>query len=464
MVRIINGEQEFNEAINSKQLVVVDYTATWCGPCRGIAPKYEELSYQYTDVVFLKVDADQNQDIIASQGIRAFPTFHFFINGLKIDEMRGANSTELENKINQHKGSASGGSFTGVGHKLGWDGVGMPPVPSAVEVKEARLRALETRNIPTVSSRAPPVAAKETEIVDEEKLMLKKAMEMSQGNSDISAATATAAEMKEDMDDEFVPAPVDESILKELTSMGFHEVRSRKSIVHGKTLEGALEWLDAHQDDANIDLEPYMVRRADAISQGTNAVPLTEEQKAAKVEELKQRILKRKEERALQEKKDAIRIEKERRERGQTLTQVQEERDRAIRRRELEKQKKEKEMAVKERARLKALIQADKEERRKHGGVLPSVLGSEGYNPSAIAEGSITGARDSGVAVSTASATSATTSTLVSVTSQTPVLDASTPIEYKTTPNEVPITAEMLGKVDNLIQTVARYKVGKCEV
>ena len=388
--------------------------------------------------------------------------------------MKGANPTELENKINQHKGSGVGGgagAFSGVGNKLGgfgegtagfgWDGVGSPPTASSTEAKEARLRAVEARNVSTITKDADKDA--------EEELMLKKAMEMSQGGAGATTTTTptpttttptttvpTPIEIKEDQDDEFVPVPVDESLLSELTGMGFHDVRSRKAIIHGKSMEGALEWLGVHQDDPNIDLEPYMVRRADALSQGTSAVPLTEEQKAAKMEELKQRILKRKAERAVEEKQDAIKSEKERRERGQTMNQVQEDRDRAVRRREMEKQKKEKDTAIKERARLKALIAADKEERKRHGGVLPSVLGSEGYNPSAMTEkgvGGVPTVPTGGVAVAVAPP-------VTPVPVPVPILDTSVPIQYTTTANNTNITAEMLNKVDNLIQTVARYKIG----
>lgn len=138
-----------------------------------------------------------------------------------------------------------------------------------------------------------------------------------------------------------VPVPVDETLLSQLIDMGFTDVRGRKAIVHGKTLEGALEWLTAHQDDPDID-QPYMVRKSDTIQKP----PLTAEEKAKRVEDMKNKIKKRREDREKQEKADEIRREKERRERGQKMDETLEERQRMMRKREAERIKKEKEVSV----------------------------------------------------------------------------------------------------------------------
>lgn len=55
MVKEVLSSSEFRQVINVPNLVVVDYYATWCGPCRNIAPFYEQLSRKYPEVVFLKV-------------------------------------------------------------------------------------------------------------------------------------------------------------------------------------------------------------------------------------------------------------------------------------------------------------------------------------------------------------------------------------------------------------------------
>jgi hypothetical protein len=98
--------------------------------------------------------------------------------------------------------------------------------------------------------------------------------------------------------------------------------------------------------------------------------------------ETKEKIQKRRAVAAAADKAAAIKSEKERRERGQKMEEVQVERDRMQRRREMDKLKREKQDATKERERLRAQIAADKEARRANKGMLPSVLGVDGYNPS----------------------------------------------------------------------------------
>ena len=63
------------------KLVVVDFHATWCGPCKMIAPKIALMADQYRDVVFLKVDVDEAEDVAAEYHVSAMPTFKFIKNG-----------------------------------------------------------------------------------------------------------------------------------------------------------------------------------------------------------------------------------------------------------------------------------------------------------------------------------------------------------------------------------------------
>jgi len=83
-------------------LVVVDCFATWCGPCKAIAPKMEQYSNTYPSVAFYKVDVDGVPDVAQELGITAMPTFIFFKNGAKVDEVRGAIPPAIEAAIMKH--------------------------------------------------------------------------------------------------------------------------------------------------------------------------------------------------------------------------------------------------------------------------------------------------------------------------------------------------------------------------
>merc|ERR1711924_291283 len=75
------------------KLVVVDFTATWCGPCQMIAPLFGELSEKNPDVVFVKVDVDENQETAAACGINCMPTFQFYKNGARPSRCRAPTRT-----------------------------------------------------------------------------------------------------------------------------------------------------------------------------------------------------------------------------------------------------------------------------------------------------------------------------------------------------------------------------------
>jgi thioredoxin 1 len=87
------------------QLVVVDYSTSWCGPCKIIAPKFDEFSEQYKKVAFLKVMGDSSpaaDKLMRSQGVRALPSFHFWKGGEQVDTISGAKTQALIDAIEQH--------------------------------------------------------------------------------------------------------------------------------------------------------------------------------------------------------------------------------------------------------------------------------------------------------------------------------------------------------------------------
>ena len=86
---------------NSDKLVIVDWTAGWCGPCKQIAPVYESLSKEHTNVVFIKADIDTLQDASVEAGVQSVPTFHFIKNNELVGEFSGADQNKLKSYIKQ---------------------------------------------------------------------------------------------------------------------------------------------------------------------------------------------------------------------------------------------------------------------------------------------------------------------------------------------------------------------------
>ncbi|KAL9118163.1 MAG: hypothetical protein Q9187_005297 [Circinaria calcarea] len=90
---------EFQAAKSEGKLMVIDCYATWCGPCKAIAPKVVAFSDKYPDVRFFKVDVDEVPDVAQELGIRAMPTFVLFKNGEEVAKVVGANPQQLEEAI-----------------------------------------------------------------------------------------------------------------------------------------------------------------------------------------------------------------------------------------------------------------------------------------------------------------------------------------------------------------------------
>jgi thioredoxin 1 len=76
--------------------MVIDCFATWCGPCKVIAPEVVKLSKEYPSTRFYKVDVDEVPDVAQELGVRAMPTFVIFKDGKKVDEVVGANKPALQ--------------------------------------------------------------------------------------------------------------------------------------------------------------------------------------------------------------------------------------------------------------------------------------------------------------------------------------------------------------------------------
>lgn len=85
--------ENFESLKNGEKPLVVDFWATWCGPCRAIAPYIEELAKEYDGkIVVGKCDVEENDDIVMEFGVRNIPTILFFKNGEVVDRLVGGQS------------------------------------------------------------------------------------------------------------------------------------------------------------------------------------------------------------------------------------------------------------------------------------------------------------------------------------------------------------------------------------
>ena len=101
MAKIINS-QEFDNTIESG-VVVVDFFATWCGPCKMLSPVIDELSGELENVNFVKVDIDQSMDLAQEFKIVSVPTLKVFKNGEEVDTLMGFMPKEvLKSKVEAH--------------------------------------------------------------------------------------------------------------------------------------------------------------------------------------------------------------------------------------------------------------------------------------------------------------------------------------------------------------------------
>uniref|UniRef100_A0ACD5Y244 Uncharacterized protein n=1 Tax=Avena sativa TaxID=4498 RepID=A0ACD5Y244_AVESA len=95
-------EAKLKAASSLSRLVILYFTATWCGPCRFMGPVYKSLAEKHQNVVFLKVDIDELGNVAHRWNVTSVPTFSFVINSKEIDKVVGADKAGLERKLAQY--------------------------------------------------------------------------------------------------------------------------------------------------------------------------------------------------------------------------------------------------------------------------------------------------------------------------------------------------------------------------
>jgi len=164
---LIESASHFSSVLSSNRIVVTDFYADWCGPCKAIAPFYEQLSSQLSrpgSIAFVKVNVDEQKQIAQTYNITAMPTFMLFKAGRETKRIKGANMKELDQTVKQlaqeaqgaDEGSAAGSSSMGAGGI--WIGASLPKGYGDV-TDEVDQKGLEILNLDSEAGAARDIFA-----------------------------------------------------------------------------------------------------------------------------------------------------------------------------------------------------------------------------------------------------------------------------------------------------------------
>ncbi|KAL8780817.1 MAG: hypothetical protein Q9213_006290 [Squamulea squamosa] len=103
-----HSKSDYDTALADPSLMIIDCMATWCAPCKIIAPELVKMSNTHTAARFYKLDIDEVPEVAAELGVRAMPTFVMFKDGKKIGEVVGAHAAALEAKVKEELKNGAG--------------------------------------------------------------------------------------------------------------------------------------------------------------------------------------------------------------------------------------------------------------------------------------------------------------------------------------------------------------------
>jgi thioredoxin len=159
----IKSLSQFNK-LKANPLLIIDFYATWCGPCKVISPAFDKLAKPHessTLIIFAKVDVDKAKDVSQTCGITAMPTFQFFKNGNKIDETKGADVQQLTTKIGYYTAAAAkenaGQGASASGSKKAESTSGPGSLRSSIDISASKL--LNNSNLSSARNIASPPPA-----------------------------------------------------------------------------------------------------------------------------------------------------------------------------------------------------------------------------------------------------------------------------------------------------------------